>query len=133
MSKKASSNELSTAEQYYLQVFHLFVAIHKRIWPHPTVYYNSAGGLAAVVITLLECLNIYTLLKYVIFPASRGCAACQYDVRLTILGLIGAALFVVNMVTFFGEELKQLPKPAHFKVFKRIVLGYIVLSILLAQ
>jgi hypothetical protein len=133
MAKKAPNSELSTAKYYYFQIFHLFVAIHKKIWPHSTVYYNSAGGMASLAITLFECINIYALLKYVIFPTSRGCAACQYDVRLTILGLIGAALFVVNMVTFFGEELKQLPKPAHPKVFKRIVLGYIVLSILLAQ
>jgi hypothetical protein len=133
MAKKVPRNELSAAKYYYFQIFHLFVAIHKKIWPRPTVYYNSAGGMAALAITLFEYLNIYVLLKYVIFPASRACAACRYDVRLTILGLIGAALFVVNMITFFGAELKQLPKPAHPKLFRHLVLGYIVLSILLAQ
>lgn len=132
MPKKVPSSKLSAPKYYYLQVFHLFVAIHKKLWSQP-LYNNSPGGLAAIVITVLECLNVYALLKYVIFPASRGCAACQYDVRLTILGLIGAALWVVNMVVFFGEEEKQLPEPTHPKVFKRVVLGYIVLSILLAQ
>jgi prepilin signal peptidase PulO-like enzyme (type II secretory pathway) len=133
MPKKVPNDKLSIPKYYYFQVFLLFVAIHKKIWHRPRTYNNSPGGIAIIMITIIECLNLYTLLKYIIFPASRGCAACQYDVRLTILGLIGAALFVINVIAFFGESGKQLPELRYPKAFKRLVFGYIILSILLAQ
>lgn len=97
------------------------------------MYNNSADGITTIVITGLECLNIYALLKHLLFPTSRGCAACQYDVRLTILGLIGATLWVLNMVVFFGAEEKQLPEPADPKALKRLVFSYIMLLVLFAQ
>ena len=117
-------------KQYYLYIFRLCVAVHHKLWRQP-LYNNSPVVASILFLSFFESLNVYALLKHLVFPTAQHCAACQPDVRLTITGIVGGLLWLVNELVLAGSEKVVLPAMSHSVLIKRLMIGYLFVSVLL--
>jgi hypothetical protein len=94
------------------------------------VYNNSAGGMAALIITIVESMNMNFALKYIVFQEYKNLNTHKYDERLTLLGLVGASLFIFNMIFFFGKEQKVPFAIPNNRLFNMLMLFHVIISVI---
>lgn len=114
----------------YLRFLRTLIAVYaKRMAGMRGPYAPRLDVLAAI--SLLQCMNVYVILRYIVLLDSQHCAACDTGARAMFAGLAWVIIMVLNWIAVANNPPPASPAPADYRKTLRWFYGYLLVSIIL--
>jgi hypothetical protein len=84
-------------------------------------------------VSLIQCLNVYALLTYFVYPDCPTCTTCDAGCRATLAGISWVFILAANAFFFADNQaVRPLEAPASTKLYKAFT-AYCLVSLLLLR
>lgn len=118
-------------KRWYATLLHTFRQDYARRMQGMRGRFYSPTTDVLVFVSLIQCLNVYALLTYVVYPDCPTCSTCEAGCRATVAGISWVFILAANAF-FFADHpaVRPLEAPASTKLYKAF-LSYSLVSLLL--